>query len=152
MCLVVHPTLTPSPRIHLRVTGQQQFMGKRPSFIGTSAPKSQSNIETQRKSNTYQGGDSSCSQSCSDLIWSVGAILLLRETLLKLNMCKRGNQEREGSGNYVGKGEVDRTAIFSLAKGRLVGGRRYGGCSKIFEKPSSGGSRELQRAKADWAS
>ena len=152
MCLIMHPTLTPSPRIHIKVTGQQQFMGKRTSFIGVLAPKSQSNLEPQRRSNTYQGGDSSCSQSCSDLIWSVGAILLLREMLLKLNMCKRGNQEREGSGNYVGKGEVDRTAIFSLARGRLVGGLRYGGCCKIFEKLSSGGSRELRRAKADWAS
>lgn len=34
-------------------------------------------------------------------------------------MCKGEDQERESSGNYAGTGEVDRTAIFSLAKGRL---------------------------------
>lgn len=34
-------------------------------------------------------------------------------------MCKGEDQERESSGNYAGTGEMDRTVIFSLAKGRL---------------------------------
>lgn len=36
-----------------------------------------------------------------------------------MNMCKGEDQERESSGNYAGTGEMDRTVIFSLAKGRL---------------------------------
>lgn len=60
--------------------------------------------------------------------------------LLKLNMCKKRNQESEGFGNYVRKEEVDRTGLFSLVRGRL--GRALDGCSQMFEKPSAGG---------DWA-
>lgn len=36
-------------------------------------------------------------------------------------MCKKGDHESEGSGNYVGKEEVDRTGLFSLVEGRLGG-------------------------------
>ena len=50
MCLVMPPQ---PPIIHTRVTGQQQLMGKRSSIIGVSAPKSQSNLGQQRRSNTY---------------------------------------------------------------------------------------------------
>lgn len=58
--------------------------------------------------------------------------------LLKLSMCEKGNQQSEGSGNYVRK-DVEGTGIFSLANGQPGA---HVGCSQILEKLSSGG---------DWA-
>lgn len=54
--------------------------------------------------------------------------------LLKLRMCEKGNQQSEGSGNYVRK-DVEGTEIFSLANGRPGA---CVGCSQILGKLSSG--------------
>lgn len=98
------PTHPPN-NLHQGPDGQQ-FMGKEAQLFGVSAPK--------RRSNLGWEPTKFCPQSCPDLIWRVGSILFLRGMLFTL---QRGHQEREGSGNSVGKGEADGTVIFSLARG-----------------------------------
>lgn len=51
-------------------------------------------------------------------------------------MCKKGNHESEGSGNDVGKEEVDRLEYLAWREERLRGA--WGGCSQVLGKPSSG--------------
>lgn len=97
-----------------------------------------------------KGVDGSYPWGCSDLLWSVGSILFLREMLLKLSMCEKGNQQSEESGNYVRKEEVDRTGIVNLASGRLGGLLRlFANIGKPVIWQRLGTSCEFQRANAD---